>query len=219
MWASPHRSPGSRLPAGKTPSTATCTQTAPTRSTSTRARRSSRPAGPDPMDETQAARLKGPPTVAGDAGHFLELFRTMVLIRRFEETVHDLFLRGEIYGSTHLCIGQEAVAAGVASVLGENDLVAATYRGHGHALALGTDPQELLDELTGRRTGICGGRAGSMNVVDREHRLIGCFGIVGGSLGAATGSALALRRVGGVAVALFGDGAVNQAYFHECLNF
>jgi acetoin:2,6-dichlorophenolindophenol oxidoreductase subunit alpha len=108
---------------------------------------------------------------------------------------------------------------GVASVLGPDDRVAATYRGHGHSIALGTDPQALLDELLGRSTGICAGRAGSMNVVDMEHRLIGCFGIVGGSIAAATGAALALRGTGAIAVAFFGDGAANQGYFHECLNF
>ncbi len=155
----------------------------------------------------------------GDAVPYVDLLRRMVLIRRFEEAVHSLFLRGEVYGSTHLCNGQEAVSAGVASVLRPEDRVAATYRGHGHVLALGTSPQRFLEELIGRRTGICGGRSGSMNVVDLEHGLIGCFGIVGGSLAAATGAALALRRTGGVAVAFFGDGAVNQAYFHECLNF
>jgi len=97
--------------------------------------------------------------------------------------------------------------------------VAGTYRGHGHALALGLEPQKLLDELLGRATGICGGRAGSMNVVDLEHGLIGCFGIVGGSIAAATGAGLAFRGTGKVGVAFFGDGAINQAYFYECLNF
>jgi TPP-dependent pyruvate/acetoin dehydrogenase alpha subunit len=150
---------------------------------------------------------------------YVDLLRQMLLIRRFEEAVHTLFLRGEVYGSTHLCSGQEAVSVGVASVLRPNDRVAATYRGHGHVLALGTSPQRFLEELIGRETGICGGRSGSMNVVDLEHGLIGCFGIVGGSLAAATGAALALRRRGGVAVAFFGDGAANQAYFLECLNF
>jgi acetoin:2,6-dichlorophenolindophenol oxidoreductase subunit alpha len=83
------------------------------------------------------------------------------------------------------------------------------------------DPQELMDELCGRATGVCGGRAGSMNVVDLARGLIGCFGIVGGSIAAATGAALAFqqRGVDNVAVAFFGDGASNQAYFHECLNF
>jgi TPP-dependent pyruvate/acetoin dehydrogenase alpha subunit len=149
----------------------------------------------------------------------LELYRRMRVVRRFEETVQALFLRGEVHGTTHLYVGQEAVATGVGSVLGPADRVAATYRGHGHALSIGVDPQALLDEMLGRATGVCGGRAGSMNVIDREHGLIGSFGIIGGSMSAAVGTALALRRRGGVAVAYFGDGATNHGYFHECLNF
>ena len=149
----------------------------------------------------------------------LDLYRRMLLIRGFEELVQSLFLRGEVYGTTHLYSGQEAVAVGFASVLDARDRVAATYRGHGHALALGVDPQALLDEMFGRATGINGGRAGSMNVTSPKDRLIGSFGIVGGSIAAATGAALALRRTGGVAVPFFGDGAMNQGYFFECLNF
>lgn len=150
---------------------------------------------------------------------YRDLYRRMVLIRRFEQAVHDLFLRGEVYGSTHLCMGQEAVSVGVASVLRDGDRVAATYRGHGAVLAVGSDPAAFMAELLGRATGVCGGRAGSMNVVDLDRGLIGCFGIVGGSLAAATGAGLSLKRRGGVAVGFFGDGAVNQAYFYECLNF
>lgn len=150
---------------------------------------------------------------------YLDLYRQMVLIRLFEQRVYDLFLRGEIYGSTHLCMGMEAVGVGVISTLREQDRVACTYRGHGHVIALGSDPVGLMAELTGRANGTCGARAGSMNVVDLENRLIGCFGIVGGSLAAATGAGLSLRRRDGVAVAFFGDGTANQAYFHECLNF
>jgi TPP-dependent pyruvate/acetoin dehydrogenase alpha subunit len=149
----------------------------------------------------------------------LRLYRRMRLIRRFEDVVQSLFQRGEVHGTTHLYSGQEAVAVGVCSSLESRDRVAGTYRGHGVALALGVDPQGLMDELLGRETGLCGGRAGSMNVVDLDHGLIGCFGIVGGSIGAATGAALAVRRQGAVAVAFFGDGAANQGYFHECLNF
>src|SRR5579864_2351903 len=134
---------------------------------------------------------------------YLELYRAMVLIRRFEELIQSLFLRGEIYGTTHLYIGQEAVAVGVASVLEKQDRVAATYRGHGHALALGVDPQALLDEMLGRATGINGGRAGSMNINAPAQRLVGSFGIVGGTIAAATGVGLALKRVGGVAVCQF----------------
>jgi TPP-dependent pyruvate/acetoin dehydrogenase alpha subunit len=111
------------------------------------------------------------------------------------------------------------VPVGVCSALEPDDYLAGTYRGHGHALAKGTDPDALLAEMLGRATGVCGGRAGSMNVIDVEHGLVGCFGIVGGSIAAATGAALAAKRQGRVAVAMFGDGATNQGYFHECLNF
>jgi acetoin:2,6-dichlorophenolindophenol oxidoreductase subunit alpha len=152
-------------------------------------------------------------------GSGLELYRRMTLIRRFEELVQSLFLRGEVYGTTHLCSGQEAVSVGFASALRDDDRVACTYRGHGHLLARGLAPDALLGELLGRSTGVNGGRAGSMNMVDLEHGVIGCFGIVGGSIAAATGAALALKGTGRIAVAFFGDGATNQAYFFECLNF
>jgi TPP-dependent pyruvate/acetoin dehydrogenase alpha subunit len=143
----------------------------------------------------------------------------MVLIRGFEDRVQSLFLRGEVYGTTHLYSGQEAVAVGFASVLADGDRVACTYRGHGHLLAMGTDPESLLAELLGRETGVNGGRAGSMNVVDPDNGVLGCYGIVGGSIATATGAALSLRGSGSVSVAYFGDGTVNQAYFFECLNF
>jgi TPP-dependent pyruvate/acetoin dehydrogenase alpha subunit len=149
----------------------------------------------------------------------LALYRRMLMIRRFEDLIQALFLRGEVYGTTHLYSGQEAVAVGFASALDPQDRVACTYRGHGHALALGLEPERLLAELLGRATGVNGGRAGSMNVVDLDHGLIGCFGIVGGSIAAATGVGLALRGSERVVVAYFGDGTANQAYFFECLNF
>jgi TPP-dependent pyruvate/acetoin dehydrogenase alpha subunit len=158
--------------------------------------------------------------VLDDLELYTGIYRQMLLIRGFEDLVQSLFLKGEIYGTTHLYSGQEAIATGVASLLDARDRVAATYRGHGHALAVGVDPQRLLDEMLGRATGINGGRAGSMNVNSPEDRLIGSFGIVGGSIAAATGAALALKRTtGGVAVAYFGDGAMNQGYVFECLNF
>jgi acetoin:2,6-dichlorophenolindophenol oxidoreductase subunit alpha len=151
--------------------------------------------------------------------HAVDLYRRMRLIRGFEELIQDLFMKGEVHGTTHLYIGEEACAVGVTDVLADADRVAGTYRGHGHALALGVDPQALLDEMLGRESGVCGGRAGSMNVIDLSHRLIGCFGIIGGSIAAATGAALSLLRTDGVAVAFFGDGTTNHGYFHECLNF
>jgi len=109
-------------------------------------------------------------TIAAETERYLELYRRMVLIRGFEDLIQSLFLRGEIYGTTHLYSGQEAVAVGVASALEDRDRVAATYRGHGHALALGVDPQALLDEMLGRATGINGGRAGSMNINSPNDR-------------------------------------------------
>jgi acetoin:2,6-dichlorophenolindophenol oxidoreductase subunit alpha len=156
--------------------------------------------------ETEAATL------------YLEGYSRMLLIREFETAMHRLFLAGDVHGTTHLSAGQEAVAVGVCLALSPDDYIAATYRGHGHALAKGTPPAPLLAEMLGRATGVCGGRAGSMNVVDLEHGLIGCYGIVGGSIAAALGASLSASRQGRVAVAFFGDGAVNQAYFHECLN-
>jgi acetoin:2,6-dichlorophenolindophenol oxidoreductase subunit alpha len=150
---------------------------------------------------------------------YLERYGLMLLIRLFETEMQRLFLKGEVHGTTHLSAGQEAVPVGVCSALEPDDYLAGTYRGHGHALAKGTDPDALLAEMLGRATGVCGGRAGSMNVIDADHGLVGCFGIVGGSIAAATGAGLAAKRQGRVAVAMFGDGATNHGYFHECLNF
>jgi acetoin:2,6-dichlorophenolindophenol oxidoreductase subunit alpha len=156
---------------------------------------------------------------ATDTAALLEGYGRMLLLRDFEEAMQRLFLRGEIHGTVHLYTGQEAVSVGVCAVLEPDDQVAATYRGHGAALAKGLEPEALAAELMGRVTGACGGRAGSMNVIDLEHGLLGCFGIVGGSIATATGAALTAQREGRVVVAFFGDGAANQAYFHECLNF
>src|SRR5919109_119178 len=150
---------------------------------------------------------------------YLESYGRMLLIRLFEQEMQRLFLKGEVHGTTHLAAGQVAIPVGVCQALQPDDYVAGTYRGHGHALAKGTDAEGMAAEMLGRATGTCGGRSGSMNVIDRERGLVGCYGIVGGSIAAATGAALSARRQGRVAVAFFGDGATNQAYFFECLNF
>ncbi len=168
--------------------------------------------------EADRAPSSGPSAGLGPAG-LLEAYRRMLLVRAFEDGIQKQFLRGEVHGTVHLCTGQEAVPVGVCAALSPGDRIAATYRGHGAALAAGTEPRALAAELMGRATGVCGGRAGSMNVVDLEHGLIGCFGIVGGSIAAATGAGLAAQVSGTAAAAFFGDGAANQAYFHECLNF
>jgi TPP-dependent pyruvate/acetoin dehydrogenase alpha subunit len=149
---------------------------------------------------------------------FLDAYGRMLLIRLFETAMHRLFLEGEVHGTTHLYAGQEAVAVGTCLALEPDDYVTGTYRGHGHALAKGTDPGALIAEMLGRASGVCGGRAGSMNVIDLEHGLVGCYGIVGGSIAAGLGAALSAGRQGRVSVAFFGDGAANHGYFHECLN-
>jgi TPP-dependent pyruvate/acetoin dehydrogenase alpha subunit len=165
------------------------------------------------------ASQPGPGGAAAVDAH-VDLYRQMLLIRRFEERVQALFQKGMVHGTTHLYNGQEAGAVGVNGALGPDDRVTCTYRGHGHALALGVDPEALLAEMMGRTTGVCRGRGGSMNVIDLQHRLIGSFGIIGGSMSAAVGAAMALKLQGaGVAVAFFGDGTANHGYFHECLNF
>ncbi len=150
-----------------------------------------------------------------------QLYRDMYKIRHFEDVIYRIYETGELPGTAHLYHGQEAVSVGVAATLRPDDAVTATYRGHGALLARGLEPEALFAEMLGKATGVCGGRAGSMNVVDLEHGTIGCFGIVGASISAATGAALAsqLSGDGTVAVAFFGDGASNQAYFHESLNW
>ena len=163
------------------------------------------------------ARLSSPER-QDTTGAYLEAYGRMLLIRKFETAMHRLFLRGEVHGTTHLYAGQEAVAVGVCMALEEGDWAAGTYRGHGHALAKGTEPEPLIAEMLGRATGVCGGRAGSMNVIDMEHGLVGCYGIVGGSMAAAVGAGMSAKRQGKVSVCFFGDGATNQAYFHECMN-
>ena len=172
------------------------------------------------MAETETERERDRSDQPGESpAEYLDRYGRMRLIRRFEEDIQRLFLKGEVHGTTHLSAGQEAVPVGICSALEPDDYVAGTYRGHGHALAKGTDPEALAAEMLGRVTGVCGGRAGSMNVIDLQNGLVGCFGIVGGSIAAATGAAISAQRQGKVAVAFFGDGASNQGYFHECLNW
>src|SRR5215208_4674944 len=172
------------------------------------------------MAETQTERARDRSGQPGESpADYLDRYGRMRLIRRFEEDIQRLFLKGEVHGTTHLSAGQEAVPVGICSALEPDDYVAGTYRGHGHALAKGTDPEALAAEMLGRVAGVCGGRAGPLNVIDLEPGLVGCFGIVGGSIAAATGAALSSKRQGRVAAAFFGDGATNQGYFFECLNF
>jgi len=144
----------------------------------------------------------------------------MLMIRYFEEAVERLFLEGRIGGTAHTCIGQEAVAVGVAAAMGPGDVMTSTHRGHGHFLARGADPGRLMAELFGRAGGYSRGRGGSQMMMDRGIGYYGANGITGGSIAFANGLALdaRLRGLDRVAVCLFGDGASNQGVFHETLN-
>ena len=126
-------------------------------------------------------------------GRLLSLYETMVLIRQTEIQLSKLFADGEIPGSIHLCIGQEAVAAGIMSVLGPQDTITSTHRGHGHVIAKGIDLGRFFKEVMGRAGGMCSGRGGSMHVADPSIGLLGANGIVGGGITIALGSALAHR--------------------------
>jgi len=170
-------------------------------------------------DGPAAGTAPGATLTADEVDSLLGQLERMTFIRRFEEEVQRLFLRGEIPGTTHLCNGHEAVSVGLAAAMRPDDLIATTYRGHGHVLARGADPLAVAGELTGRAMGLNGGRGGSMNLTDFDHGVIGSFGIIGGSIAAATGAGLSLRGTGRAAVATFGDGATNHGYFFECLNF
>jgi 2-oxoisovalerate dehydrogenase E1 component len=148
------------------------------------------------------------------------LYETMVRIRRCEERLVRSHQAGLIYGGCHTYIGEESIAAGVSAHLRLNDFAFGTHRGHGHAVAKGVPPFELFAELYGRAGGASGGRGGSMHVFKPEVGLMGTNGIVGPGILLATGAAYAfkLARSDRIAVAYFGDGAVNNGAFHEGCN-
>ena len=150
-----------------------------------------------------------------------DLFRQMLLIRRFEERVRELYLNDKIKGMLHLCIGQEAVAVGVVSALQKSEYIVSTHRGHGHFIAKGADIRLMMAELFGKKTGYCKGKGGSMHIADIDLGALGANGIVGGSLPIATGAALAIKNIlqtKQAVVCFFGDGALNIGEFHESLN-
>jgi acetoin:2,6-dichlorophenolindophenol oxidoreductase subunit alpha len=151
----------------------------------------------------------------------VEQLRRMIEIRAVEERIQKLYSDGEVRGSTHLCSGQEAVAVGIAHATRPDDIVTCTYRGHGHALALGLAPEQVIGEICGRTVGCAGGLGGSMHLVEPSIGLLPTFAIVGAGLPVACGAALAarVRRSNRVALAVCGDGAVNIGAFHESLNF
>jgi len=150
----------------------------------------------------------------------IDLYRTVRLIRRFEERAIEFVRSGEIVGGIHPYIGEEAVAAGVCAALSETDVITSTHRGHGHVLARGVNPARLFAELMGRETGLNKGRGGSMHAADFSLGILGANAIVGAAGSIATGAAWAHRRQGRdtVAVTFFGDGAMNEGMLLEAFN-
>ncbi len=150
----------------------------------------------------------------------LDMFRRMLLIRAMETTLRGLFSSGEIGGTLHLGIGQEAVQVGVCSNLRKDDYITATHRGHGECLAKGADINAMMAEFLGKRTGVCKGKAGDMHTADFSVGDIAATPIVGAGLPLAVGASLSakMRETDQVAVPFFGDGANNQGTFHESLN-
>jgi acetoin:2,6-dichlorophenolindophenol oxidoreductase subunit alpha len=144
----------------------------------------------------------------------------MIEIRAFEDRCRDLFAEGLVKGTTHTAQGQEAVAVGIAAALQPTDKVTCTYRGHGHALALGMEPVTVIGEILGRQIGSIGGVGGSMHLCDMEIGLLPTFAIVGAGIPVAVGAALSaqVRGTDEIGVAIFGDGTTNIGAFHESLN-
>ena len=160
------------------------------------------------------------PTMKPSRERLVGFYRSMLLIRRFEERAAELRMAGFIPGFLHPSIGQEAVAVGVCAALEEGDVITSTHRGHGHMLARGADPRRMYAELYARRDGYNRAKGGSLHMIDTELGFLGANGIVGGGIPLATGAALQLKRSGAgrVAVSFFGDGATNEGAFHESLN-
>jgi 2-oxoisovalerate dehydrogenase E1 component len=150
----------------------------------------------------------------------LQLYRTMLVIRMVEERLAKSHQRGLIHGACHTYVGEEAIATGVCAHLHEADAVFSTHRGHGHALAKGMEPRQLMAELFGRETGCSRGRGGSMHLFAPEIGMMGTSGIVGPCILQATGAGYSslVMKTGNVGVAFFGDGAANNGAFHEGLN-
>jgi pyruvate dehydrogenase E1 component alpha subunit len=158
--------------------------------------------------------------MAPDPSQLVQMLRTMILIREFDERAIALRTAGKIYGAVHPYVGQEAVAVGVCATLTARDRVTSTHRGHGHCIAKGADIRRMMAELFGRADGYCKGKGGSMHIADFAVGMLGAIGIVGGGLPIACGAALAakLEGKGDVTVCFFGDGAAAEGEFHEALN-
>jgi len=150
----------------------------------------------------------------------INMYRSMIKIRKFEDKLEQIYRDGKLNGHSHTCHGEEAVAVGAIEALSEKDIIFSNHRGHGHYLARGTSPKNIMAECYGKVTGTNKGRSGSMYLVDTKRGMPVASGIVGGNICLATGSALAskIKKDGIVTLSIFGDGATNIGFFHEALN-
>ena len=150
----------------------------------------------------------------------IEMLRKMYEIRHFENETEQFIIRGMIHGTCHLYTGEEATAVGAIYAINDDDYITSTHRGHGHCIAKGADLNIMMAELLGKRTGYCKGKGGSMHIADVGSGNLGANGVVGGSIGIATGAALTckMKRNGKIVVCFFGDGAANQGIFHGSIN-
>ena len=150
----------------------------------------------------------------------IEMLRRMYEIRFFENQIEQLQMSGDIHGSCHLCIGQEATAVGAIYAINKDDYITSNHRGHGHCIAKGLRMDLMAAEILGKATGYCGGRGGSMHIADITSGLLGTNGIVGGGIGIATGAALSckLKKNNKVVLCFLGDGAANRGIFHSSIN-
>src|SRR3569832_1062818 len=171
-------------------------------------------------DRAQAHAGSGLNDDIGEAKR-LELYRTQVVIREAEQRAYDLFLQNLVKGTSHLSLGQEAVAAGFAGAMKPGDLSFCTYRGHAHTLARGVSVEKVLGELMQRDNGLMRGKGGSMHLTSEEHGVMGSYAIIGAHLPIACGAAWRAQYKGDkdVSVCFFGDGTTNIGAFHEALNF
>ncbi len=150
----------------------------------------------------------------------VDMLRTMILIREFDQLAIELRKQRRIHGVVHPYVGEEAVAVGACAALSTTDRITSTHRGHGHCIAKGADINRMMAELFGRVDGYCKGKGGSMHIADFAIGMLGANGIVGAGMPIACGAALAaqLEDAGGVAACFFGDGATGEGEFHESLN-
>ena len=150
----------------------------------------------------------------------IEMLRKLYQIRHFENETEQCIIRGMVHGTCHLYVGEEATAVGAIYAIRDDDYITSTHRGHGHCIAKGAELNLMMAEILGKKTGYCKGKGGSMHIADVDSGNLGANGIVGGSIGIATGAALTckMKDSGKIVICFFGDGAANSGIFHESVN-